>query len=172
MSRCFFWTPCLFHMADSHDLRFSFYLSFTRKRSLSRIGCGYTLYLDEGKKNCFTIRVGPAPLCDLDVIHIFNSGCWLHAHYNAVCFCGVRYTTRLKTINEHTRSDAEINRALPDGFLIRCSVGHLQSVMSRGKTSSSDRGRCQSSHTTVILELYFQVGSRKHQQKTQLVKFS
>lgn len=43
--------------------------------------------------------------------------------------------------------------------------------MSRGKTWSSDRGRCQSSHTTVILQFYFQVGPRKHQQRPQLVTF-
>lgn len=76
------------------------------------------------KKNGFTIRVGPAPLCDLDVIHIFNSGCWLHAHYNAVCFCGVKHTAQRETINEHVRSDAAMERARPGGFLIRCSVGH------------------------------------------------
>lgn len=62
----------------------------------------YFVFQMEGEKKGFTICVGPAPVCDLDVIQIFNSGCWLHVHYyNAVCFGGVEYTTQHKTVKEH-----------------------------------------------------------------------
>lgn len=62
--------------------------------------------------------------------------------------------------------------SLMDSSFLWCSVGHLRSVMSRGKTWSSDQGRCQSSHNTVITEFYSQVGSGKHQQKHELFTFS
>lgn len=48
-----------------------------------------------------------------------------------------------------------------DFSFLCCLVGHSQSVMSRSQTWSSDRGRCQSSHTAVITAFFFQPTSRK-----------
>lgn len=52
--------------------------------------------------------MGPSPVCDLDVIQIFSSGCWLHKLYTTVCFCGVKYTTQHMAINKHDRFDTEM----------------------------------------------------------------
>lgn len=88
------------------------------------------------KEKGFTIW-GPAPVCvcDLHVIQIFSSGCWLHGHYGTMQFVFVRvkYTIQQKTINEHVGSDAELKRALPDWVASSFDGGHL-SVMARGKT--------------------------------------
>lgn len=155
-----------------HSSGSTFQLSVMTKSHFQESGVATLCMSDVGGEKSFTICVGPAPVCDLDVIQIFSSGCWLHVHYyNAVCFGGVKHTMRHKTANEHSGLPLKWReRSHMDLSFLWCSVGHPQSVMSRGQAWSSDQDRCQSSNAAVITEVYWvQVESRKHQQKPELL---
>lgn len=135
------------------------------KGHFQELGVVTLCILDEGKKS-FTICVGLASVCDLDVIQILSSGCWLHVHYNAACFGGVKYTIQLKAINEHVRSDGEMKEALPDGFHILLMFSRSSAICDVKRPDLIIRLRQMSElthHFTEIFGVLFQVGFRKHQ---------
>lgn len=86
---------CVFNIAHLQHSRFSFYLSFSTEGYFQELGVATLCVSDEEKKlPSQYVWARPMSMCDLDVIQIFSSGCWLRVHYNAVCFWGVKHTTR------------------------------------------------------------------------------
>lgn len=147
----------IFYVADSNN-RFTFSAFFYDKGSFLRIRCGHTLYFW-----C---------LC--------GWGNTLYSRVLAACALQrslFRWSKIYNTTEDHERARAGLllkwkEHSQMDFSFLCCLVGHPQSVVSRSQTWSSDQGRCQISHTAVITEFYFQVGSSKHQQKHELLTFS
>lgn len=85
VSRSILFLPIVCSLADSQDLSFSLYVSFMTEGHCQEWVWLLIVFKTKGKE-MVSQYVWAQPVCDLDVIQIFSSGCWLPVHYTVVCF--------------------------------------------------------------------------------------